>query len=167
MTDAVQMVRVDSGDIQLRPSLCNLAEVVVWTLRQFEPRLEGHRVTNRVPPSLSVRVDRDLLGLALRQLLDNAVKYSPPTAEIEVAAEGNGTVELTVRNSGPAIPEHEQSRLFERFYRGSQAGHVPGSGMGLAIVKQVAQAHGGAVRVASAPEGGTAFTLTVPRGDRQ
>jgi two-component system sensor histidine kinase KdpD len=163
VTDAVQMVRVDSGDVRPRLNLWSLAEVVGWTLRQFEPRLEGHTVTTRIPASLSVRADRDLLGLALRQLLDNAVKYSPPTAEIEIAAEGDETVEVSVRNSGPSIPEREQGRLFERFYRGAQARHVPGTGMGLAIVRQIARAHGGSVGVTSGPGLGTVFTVVLPR----
>ena len=112
----------------------------------------------------SVEGDRDLLSLALRQLLDNAIKYSPPTSVIEVTANGNGIVEISVRNSGSAIPEREQARIFERFYRGAQARHVPGTGMGLAIVQQIMRAHNGHLQVTSAPEHGTAFTLSLPHG---
>jgi signal transduction histidine kinase len=91
------------------------------------------------------------------------VKYSAPTSPIEITATANGTVDIAVRNSGAAIPAREQSRLFERFYRGSHARHVPGTGMGLAIVQQVARAHGGTLSVSSSPELGTEFTVSLPR----
>jgi two-component system sensor histidine kinase SenX3 len=121
-------------------------------------------VHQQVPANLNVEADRDLLSLALRQLLDNAVKYSPPTSVIEVAAAGNGAIEISVRNSGPVIPEREQARIFDRFYRGAHARHIPGTGMGLAIVQQIMRAHNGHLRVASTPERGTVFTLSFPRG---
>jgi two-component system sensor histidine kinase KdpD len=164
VTDAVQMLRIDSGDFVVHRDRHRLADVVRSTLRKLESRLDGHPVVNQVPEELSVDADRELLGLALRQLLDNAVKYSTPTSTIEIAATGNGAVEIAVRNSGSAIPEREQVRIFERFYRGAQAGHIAGTGMGLAIVRQIAQAHGGALNVSSVPVVGTKFTLSLPRG---
>jgi two-component system sensor histidine kinase KdpD len=164
VTDAVQMVRVNSGDFKLRSDLHPLSAIVAWTVRQFEPRLDGHTVVTRVPETLSVLADRELLGLALRQLLDNAVKYSPPASAIEIVADASSTIDIAVRNSGPAIAERELGRLFERFYRGANASHVPGTGMGLAIVQRIAQVHGGSVTVTSAIEGGTAFTMSLPRG---
>jgi two-component system sensor histidine kinase SenX3 len=120
-------------------------------------------VVKEVPESLTVDADHELLGLALRQLLDNALKYSPPTSSIEIQARGNGAVEIVVSNSGSIIPEREQARVVERFYRGAQAGHIPGTGMGLSIVQQIARAHGGSLAVASSPASGTAFTLSLPR----
>lgn len=165
VSDAVQMLRVDAGDFVLHRNRHNLAEIVGWTLREFQPRLDGHSVVTRVPDSISVDADRELLGLALRQLLDNAVKYSPPTSAIEIGAACDRAVEIAVRNSGPPIPERERRRIFERFYRGSHARQIPGTGIGLAIVRQIAQAHGGTLGVASAPETGTTFTLSLPPGD--
>jgi signal transduction histidine kinase len=132
-------------------------------LRQLESRLDEREVVTAVPDRLTVQADRDLLCLALRQLLDNAARYSPPNSVIEVGAAAGETVDIKVRNSGTAIPEHEQARVFERFYRGAQARQVPGTGMGLAIVRQIAEAHHGAVRVRSAPGAGTEFVLSLPR----
>src|SRR4030095_7981317 len=108
-----------------------------------ERRLDDHDLQERIPEDLTVDADRDLVGLALRQLLDNALKYSAASSTIEISAAGNGAVEISVRNSGSTIPEREQARIFERFYRGAGAGHIPGTGMGLAIVQQIARAHGG------------------------
>lgn len=162
VTDTVQMVRVDSGDFTLRPNDHNVSDIVRATLRQLEARLDGHTVFARVPDALTIHADRELLGLALRQLLDNAAKYSPATSVIEISATGAGTIDLAVRNSGPPIPEREQARLFERFYRGSQARGIPGTGMGLAIVRQIAEAHRGTLSVSSAPGEGTEFRMSLP-----
>ena len=167
VTDTVQMVRVDAGAFSLRLNDHRLADLVAAALRQFEPRLDGHAVTADVPDDLLLRADRDLLGLALRQLLDNAVKYSPATSAIGIAATGGETIALAVRNSGPPIPDAELPRLFERFYRGSQAHGVPGTGIGLAIARQIAEAHGGTLSVSSQEGAGTVFTLSLPRGGRR
>jgi two-component system sensor histidine kinase KdpD len=166
VTDAVQMLRIDSGDFAIHLDRHNLADVITATLRKFERRLDGHHVVKQVPNTLTVDADHELLGLALRQLLDNALKYSPPTSSIEILARGNGAVEIVVSNSGSSIPEREQTQVLERFYRGSQARHIPGTGMGLSIVQQIARAHGGTLAVSSSPASGTAFTLSLPRGGR-
>ena len=164
VTDAVQMLRIDAGDFKVHVARHAVAPVVAAALKRFERHLDGHQVLERVPPDLSVDADRDLLSLAIRQLLDNAIKYSPPESIIEIAGAGNGAIDLSVRNSGPAIPEREQDRIFERFYRGVQARHVPGTGMGLTIVQEIMRAHGGHLRVTSAAGQGTTFTLSFPHG---
>jgi two-component system, OmpR family, sensor histidine kinase KdpD len=165
VTDAVQMLRIDAGDFVVHRDRHNLEPIVDAALQPFEHRLDGHRLIRRVPHDLSVDADRGLVTLALRQLIDNAVKYSPPSSTIEVEARGNGAVEITVRNSGSAIPESERPRVVERFYRGTRARNIPGTGMGLAIVKQIARAHGGELSLSSSAESGTAFTVSLPRGD--
>src|SRR5262249_10983006 len=133
-------------------------------LVKFSGRLDGHTLVQQVPDGMTVDADRELLSLALRQLLDNALKYSPPSSTIEISAARNGGVHMAVRNSGSSIPEPEQPRLFERFYRGSGARKIPGTGMGLAIVQQIARAHGGSLSVASSPAAGTTFTISLPQG---
>jgi two-component system sensor histidine kinase KdpD len=163
VSDAVHMLRIDAGDFVVHPDRHNIAELLGWTTRQFGPRLDGHPIVTCVPDGLSVDADRELLGLALRQLLDNAVKYSTPTSRIEISASANGTVDIAVRNSGAPIPVPERNRIFERFFRGSHASHVPGTGMGLAIVQQIAQAHGGVLTVSSSQELGTEFKVSLPR----
>jgi two-component system sensor histidine kinase KdpD len=157
------MLRIDAGDFTVHPGAHRLEPLVTSALKRFEHHLDGHQVLERVPEDLVVEADRDLIGLALRQLLDNAIKYSPATATIEVAARNNGATEIAVRNSGTTIPDREQARIFERFYRGGHARQVPGTGMGLAIVQEIIRAHGGTLRVTSTPEAGTTFTMMLPR----
>jgi two-component system sensor histidine kinase KdpD len=164
VTDAVQMLRIDAGDFVVHLGRYPLSPIVGAIARKFAGRLDGHQLIQRVPDDITVDADRDLLGLALRQLVDNALKYSPPTSTIEFQATSNGAVEIAIRNSDSTIPEAEQLKVFERFYRGSEARQVPGTGMGLAIVQQIARAHGGALTVSSSPHAGTTFTLSLPRG---
>jgi two-component system sensor histidine kinase KdpD len=161
--DAVQMLRIDSGDFVLHCERHRLADLVSATIKESGLHFEGHALIESIPAHLTVDVDGTLVRLALRQLLDNALKYSPPTSTIEVAAKVETMVEVAVRNSGPPIPEYEQARVFERFYRGMQARQVPGTGMGLAIVQRIAQAHGGALAVSSLRGFGTEFRLALPR----
>jgi len=142
----------------------DLRGLVDRVIRELGARLAGRPVTNRIMPDVIVEADADLLGLALRQLVDNAAKYSSPGSAIDVDASMASSVDLVVRNLGPAIPEHERDRIFERFVRGAQASRLPGSGMGLAIVRRIAQAHGGDVTAASS-DGVTEFRLSLPRAE--
>jgi two-component system sensor histidine kinase MprB len=92
-------------------------------------------------------------------LLDNAVKWSPPGHPVEVAVNGG---EVTVRDHGPGIAEEDLPHVFDRFYRAPKARGLPGSGLGLAIVKQVAETHGGSVVAEPAPGGGARLRLALP-----
>jgi len=167
VSDAVQMLRIDAGDFVVHLDRHALREVIDATLRSFAQRLDGHHLVTRVPDVLTVDADRELLALALRQLLDNALKYSPATSTIEVSARSNGDVEIAVSNSGSTIPDRERPRVVERFFRGARARNIPGTGMGLAIVQQIAQAHGGTLTLTSSEEAGTSFTLSLPHEGRR
>jgi two-component system sensor histidine kinase KdpD len=164
VSDAIQMLRIDAGDFIVHRERHSLDAIVGAVLKRFERRLDGHQVVQEVPPGFTVDADSGLLALALRQLLDNALKYSPHDSTIVISATANGAVDVTVKNTGSTIPESERPRVLERFYRGARARNIPGTGMGLAIVRQIAQAHGGALSLDSSAERGTAFTISLPRG---
>jgi two-component system, OmpR family, sensor histidine kinase MprB len=102
---------------------------------------------------------RARLARAVGNLLDNAVKWSPPGQPVEISVEAG---EVTVRDHGPGIAEDDLPHVFDRFYRARAARGLPGSGLGLAIVKQVAEAHGGSVVAESAPGGGARLRLALP-----
>jgi two-component system sensor histidine kinase MprB len=99
------------------------------------------------------------LGRAVNNLLDNAAKYSPDGAAVEVTLRGGA---LTVRDHGPGVPADELPHIFDRFFRATNAREQTGSGLGLAIVKQVAERHGGTVSAAAPPGGGLSVTLALP-----
>jgi two-component system sensor histidine kinase MprB len=101
----------------------------------------------------------DSLQVAVRNLLDNAAKFGPPGARVEVCLRAG---KLTVRDHGPGIAPADLPHVFDRFYRAPSARGVPGSGLGLSIVRQVAERHGGTVRAEAAPGGGTLIRLFLP-----
>jgi two-component system sensor histidine kinase MprB len=116
----------------------------------------------RTEPS-TVRGIPARLERAVRNLLDNAAKWSPPAADVEVQTSArDGFAEVRVRDHGPGIRPEDLPFVFDRFYRAAGARGHPGSGLGLAIVKQVAEAHGGTVTADNAPGGGAVFRLTLP-----
>jgi two-component system sensor histidine kinase MprB len=102
------------------------------------------------------------LGRAVNNLIDNAVKYSPPGQPIEIRLAGH---ELSVRDHGPGIAATDLPHVFDRFYRGAEARGRPGSGLGLAIVRQVVEQHGGTVSASAAAGGGTVMRVHLPRAE--
>jgi two-component system sensor histidine kinase KdpD len=127
--------------------------------------LANREVRLHVPESLPlIRVDLDRIADVLVQLLENAAKYSPPTAPITITAEITGKdVTISVADQGPGIDDLEQSLIFEKFYRGrDQRYRVQGTGMGLAISKAIVEAHGGTIGVTSQLGSGSVFYFAVP-----
>ncbi|MGH3064341.1 MAG: ATP-binding protein [Gaiellaceae bacterium] len=115
-------------------------------------------------PLPAVRGDRDRLRQVLVNLIDNAVKYSPPGDRVRVEAEQtDGRVVIEVRDRGPGISPEHQRLIFEKFGRANVAEHAkPGTGLGLFIARSIAEAHGGALEVRSAPGRGATFRLSLP-----
>jgi signal transduction histidine kinase len=113
----------------------------------------------------SVRGDRERLRQVLRNLLENAVKYSPAGEAVDVRARAeDGRVLVTVEDSGPGIPAEQHGLIFERFGRANVGLGKPGTGLGLFIARSIAEAHGGRLSVASTPGQGATFTLELPTG---
>lgn len=116
-------------------------------------------------PPVCVSADREALSRALRNLVDNAAKYSPATAPIELALEADDkTLRIHVRDQGPGIPAGEQKMIFTKFYRGAgtASSGVKGTGLGLATVHYIVRAHHGDVLVESSPGQGSTFTIRLP-----
>jgi two-component system, OmpR family, sensor histidine kinase MprB len=135
--------------------LDELVEDAVQRARKHAPATEFHVAAAPCVVSGS----RARLSRAVGNLLDNAVKWSPPGRAVEVAVHGG---EVTVRDHGPGIAEDDLPHVFDRFYRAPAARGLPGSGLGLAIVKQVAETHGGSVVAEPAPGGGARLRLALP-----
>ncbi len=142
-----------------------LGEVVA--LARERPEGEEREITLTLPqapwPLPRVTGDRDLLFLAVYNLLDNALKFTHPGDTIEVRAIEDGrVVTVEVADTGPGIPENERPHVFEELYRGQGARGTAGSGLGLALVRAIVERHGGTVTVRSRKGKGTVFTLHLP-----
>ena len=120
-------------------------------------------IIERIDPSRStIQVDIDRMGVALQNLLSNAVKYSPPESSVEIRVEPQrGALTIVVEDQGYGIPAEELPLIFDKYYRGvrPETRNTPGTGLGLYIVKQIAELHGGRVEVVSDPGKGSTFRL--------
>jgi two-component system OmpR family sensor kinase len=117
------------------------------------------------PADLTINVAPSTVALVVANVLDNAVKFSPPGGEVRVRASiEDGVAVVCVSDSGPGVTEEEIPRLFERFYRGSAArrNEVPGTGLGLAICRILAESQGGGVSVTSGAGGGAVVQVRLP-----
>jgi two-component system, OmpR family, sensor histidine kinase KdpD len=162
--DAVEMARLDTAHIDVHPEISNLQDAVHEVLASMQTEIDERRVRvvcGQVLPAMGF--DRRLMKLAIKQLLDNAIKYSPSETPVEIALyESNGAITLEVANYGNGIPLEEQAHIFERFYRSpSIKNQIPGSGLGLNIAHSIVQAHKGELTLSSEP-GRTAFRITMP-----
>jgi two-component system sensor histidine kinase KdpD len=165
VTEAIQVARIEAGRVKLAKVPTSVSDIVTSVLAQMKPRLDDRRVDIEVDADLPpVMVDRDLMEMAMRQLVDNALKYSRPGSPVAVQASGaSDFIRMTIRDSGPGISLHEQQKIFEKFYRGeSIRNRLPGSGVGLTVVRDIVRAHSGAIRVESSPQQGTAFIVELP-----
>ena len=165
VTEAIQMARIEGGKLQVNRGLHSASSLIGTTLQQMKSLAESREVRVVVAEGLPlVFVDAELIRLALRQLIDNALKYSPPSTPLVIAARGGeNSVVLSVADSGPGIPEAERSRIFDKFYRSARNRHqITGAGMGLTIAREILRAHGGDVWVKSGPGQGSEFCLSLP-----
>jgi two-component system sensor histidine kinase KdpD len=113
----------------------------------------------------AVWIDPVQMDQALTNIIENAVRYSPPGGEIQVAVTTLGSgIQVRVADAGPGVARDERESVFEPFYRGSAATGRPGSGLGLAIARAVVLAHGGRIRLEDAPGGGAAVLIELPVG---
>jgi signal transduction histidine kinase len=166
--DLLDFSRLRKGGSGIRPETLDVARLATETTNRLEPSLGAHHVNVTIPPETEAWIDPTAFGTILENLLVNAARYSPPDAPIEVhaAPEGEGWLEVSVVDRGYGVPPDEQERIFERFYRGRQpeVRRQRGTGIGLAIVKELAGAMGGSVRVTSSSDRGSTFTVRLPAG---
>jgi two-component system, OmpR family, sensor histidine kinase MprB len=155
VSDLVELARGEERKLRLEDVA--LDDLVSSAVERAKARAPGATFVMSLAP-VHVRVDPVLVERAVGNLLDNAVKYSPPGAPIEVSVREG---EVVVADHGPGIAEEDLPRIFDRFYRAAAARAKPGAGLGLAIVREAAEAHGGAA-TAESNAGGARFTLSLP-----
>ncbi len=158
----LDMSRIQAGVLRPRSGVTSVTALVSGVLDGLGPTLGGHRVRLDLPRDLPpVDVDELLISRVLANLLENAVRHSPPGAEIEIGARTlpAGRVELAVADSGPGVPPGQRDEIFGLFAR--RAGDA-GAGLGLAIAKTFVEAHGERIWVEAGPGGGARFCCTLP-----
>ena len=166
-SDLRKLAELEARPLETAP--VDIAELLqeALTLAQERPEAEGRRLSLSLPqapwPVPSVAGDWDLLLLAVYNLLDNALKFSQPGDTVEIRALEDGEwVAIEVADTGPGILAEELPRVWEELYRGEGARSVPGSGLGLALVRAVVERHGGQVALRSRVEQGTVVTIRLP-----
>jgi two-component system phosphate regulon sensor histidine kinase PhoR len=165
--DLLRLARLDARQEILETARCDIRQIFSAVTADLAPSIEakGQHVTQQVAAEARM-VDGDPAKLhdIVRNLVENAVNYSPQGAEVRLgAAQDNGSYLITVADSGPGIPSEDLTRVFERFYRVDKSRSRPGgTGLGLAIVKHLVELHGGEAVAANRPEGGAVFTVKLP-----
>jgi two-component system, OmpR family, sensor histidine kinase KdpD len=165
-TRLLQTAKLEASSVTLHTEPVVVSSLVKDVVSDLSGMLKGHRIELSIDEQDSpLQGDRELLKMILTQYLDNAAKYSAPNTPIDITVrESKSELLLSVRNHGSLIQMQDRERVFERFYRGSDAKKIaPGTGVGLSIVKKAAEAQQGHVWVISAEEQGTTFFLSMPK----
>jgi len=166
VTKLLDVTRIGAGQLQLEIEELDFVPVVREIVERFaEPALAaGSPLRIHVPHSLIVRADRSRLDQVVTNLLSNAIKFGDGKP-IDVTLQGDASrLQLTVRDHGIGIAPEYSLRIFNRFERAVSTRHYGGLGLGLYITRRIVEAHGGTVRVDSAPGAGAAFTIHLPAG---
>lgn len=169
--DVVQLSRIQSAEVVANAEVVDLSTVVMEALDRNSYRAETRsvKITYDAPEGVEVIGDPEMLTVAVKNLIENAILYSDEGAPVGVGLrQVDEVAEIAVTDSGLGIPLEDQTRIFERFYRvdPSRSRATGGTGLGLAIVKHVASTHNGEVKLFSKPGVGSTFTLRIPLADK-
>jgi len=163
VTEAVQMAGIDAGKVRLQREAISSEALLAAARESFSGRgAERIAAVDHQPSTL--QVDRELMVLAIRQVLDNALKYSEPDSGVFcTASTHHGEFLLRLEDRGPGIPGRDRQRIFDKFFRrASTRNQVPGTGLGLHIAREIARMHGGDLWVEPATPQGAAFCFRLP-----
>lgn len=162
--NAIEMARLDTTHIDLHEEPSRVGDIIQEAVTSMQAAIDNRPVQVMTGEEIPVvPLDRRLIRLAVKQLLDNALKYSPGDSPVSIRARANGDmVSIDVTDHGPGITPEDKKRIFERFYRGqSIKDQIPGSGLGLNIAHSIARAHRGDLTVTGQPSE-TTFRMTLP-----
>ena len=161
----VKTSRLESGIIALRPAAGNLSSVIQSAVSQLAPKAEEKGISIVTESTDAEAVfDSKWTEEAIFNLLDNAVKYTPSGGEVRISVTSYELFSAVhISDTGPGIPEEEQPKVFQRFYRGMEHQNEEGVGIGLYLVRQIAEGQGGYVKVTSEIGMGSTFSLYLPR----
>ncbi|QGP93913.1 Sensor protein KdpD [Neomoorella glycerini] len=160
----LNMARLESGMLQLNQEWCDVEDIIGVVLRQMRETLQNRPLKVEIPSGIPlVKMDFSLIEQVLVNLLDNAVKYSPPGSEIAITVrQEEQELQVAIADRGTGIPPGDLERVFDKFYRLHSPRHVSGTGLGLSICKGIIDAHGGKIWAAPRAGGGSVFTFSLP-----
>ncbi|CAN5127099.1 ATP-binding protein [soil metagenome] len=169
--EIIELSRLQAADALAKPEIVEIDRVVAAAVDQNHVAADSHKIAlvSGGRSNAVVWGDEALLGVAVHNLISNAIQYSPKGSRVGIGvSNSDGVVEIAVTDQGIGIPDDDLDRVFERFYRIDQARsrHTGGSGLGLSIVKHVVQNHGGDIRVWSQPGRGSTFTIRLPEASQ-
>jgi two-component system sensor histidine kinase BaeS len=168
MVDDLQtLAAAEAAAVRLSLQPCDLAVIAGAAAEDWEAGFvaAGVRFERRLQAQ-PVEADPGRMHQVIANLLSNALKFTPPGGLVQMTVtRAGGNARLEVADSGPGIPPEDQPRVFERLWRSTQAGHTPGSGIGLAVAAELARAQRGTIEVSSEPGHGSRFTLILPLAD--
>jgi two-component system sensor histidine kinase KdpD len=165
----LDMTRLEAGAVRVQRELRDVQDVIGAALQQVGERLGNRPVEIDIPPDLPlVPLDFALVVHVLVNLIDNALKYSPPNSPIQISTRASdGKVSIEVADQGIGIPAEDLERVFEKFYRVQRPDNVTGTGLGLSISKGLVEAHGGRIAAQNRRGGGTIVTITLPLSEAE
>jgi two-component system sensor histidine kinase KdpD len=161
----LDMTRLEAGSIEIERDWYPLEDLVGGVLHRLRGLLADRRVMVEVTSSMPlVYVDELLMHQVFSNLLENAIRYTAPDAEIRIAAGGiHERVWMEVADNGPGLPAGAEERVFEKFYRGPNQPARTGTGLGLAICRGIVELHGGTITARNRPAGGVVFRVELPQ----
>jgi len=170
VVDLLALTRLDEGRLKLRLTPVEVSPLLADVCTQMQSQVHGQSLTYQVPPGLpALRGDADQLRRVLLNIVENALKFTPPGGwvELRVANEKQGWIMLEIQDTGAGIPPEALPHVFERFYRADpsrtrQSWQIGGSGLGLSLARELVEAHGGTIAISSRVGQGTTVTLRLP-----
>jgi len=158
--------KTDAGIAEFETGRINLTTLIKDACSLYQPIAEDKRIQLRCKVDTRVEIEGDMrmIQRMIANMLDNAVKYTPPSGQITVELErqADDRARVTIKDTGPGIKPEDKPNIFKRFYRGDMSRSEPGTGLGLSLARAVARAHNGNIEVESEPGQGSTFILTLP-----
>ncbi|MFI4889514.1 MAG: ATP-binding protein [Steroidobacterales bacterium] len=164
ISNVLDLMRFETGEVRLRRDWQTVDDLVGTALARLEGRFGDRVLDVELPAELPpVHVDAPLVTQVLVNLLENAVKHTPPATRIRITAAAEAdSVSVCVEDDGPGLPDGDPEKLFAKFQRGREESNAGGAGLGLAICRAIVNAHGGRISAMQRPGGGALFTFTLP-----
>lgn len=160
----LDMTRIEAGALNISSHLCEIREVLGVSLEELKQDLEDRNIHIDIPKDLpDIPIDFSLITKVLTNLIDNAVKYSPPNSSIYISAKrAEANLHIAISDEGFGIPQKDLPNVFNKFYRVERRQKSQGTGLGLSICKGIVEAHNGKIRIDSIENKGTTVTIELP-----